>query len=255
MYNDNGDVMNLNINKTQDGIKNYPLHKHKHYEIMLYLTGCGYLKTEKNDYSFRPGSIIIVPPGVTHGSTSEDGFVNISIGGDFEHLLHFKTPVCLADNKSGEGTQLASLIYNNRFDNDGYLNKLCDAYLHFLLLNLKVEDNINLEVDKIIRFITERFHDRELDLSELLKSSGYAEDYIRAHFKKITGKTPNGFLTDIRINRACFLIDVYTHTMSLQQIAEQCGYNDYVYFSKKFKVKVGTSPKEYKKTIMDFKTV
>jgi AraC-like DNA-binding protein len=88
----------------------------------------------------------------------------------------------------------------------------------------------------------------------LLQKSGYAEDYIRSHFKKVTGKTPNGFLTDIRIKHATFLIEIYANTLSLQSIAEQCGYLDYVYFSKTFKSILGVSPKEYKNTISKFKT-
>lgn len=242
--------MNLMINRTSDGIKKYPQHRHKTYEIMLYLSGEGYLRTDTVNYPFSPGSIIIVPPGVTHGSESEDGFVNISIGGKFEHLFHFVNPVLLSDNEDGEGRMLATLIYKNRFDDEGYISKLVEAYLLFLLSNLKIEDNISQEVNKIIRKITENFHNRELNLSSLLKESGYAEDYIRSCFKKITGKTPNAFLSDIRMSRACFLIEIYSHTMSMQQIAEQCGYTDYVYFSKKFKAIIGLSPQEYKRTVL-----
>ena len=82
--------------------------------------------------------------------------------------------------------------------------------------------------------------------------SGYAEDYIRAHFKRITGKTPNEFLSGIRIKRACFLIETYRDSLSLSQISEQCGYTDYVYFSKKFKSVTGMSPKEYKGTFYPY---
>ena len=69
-----GDIMNLQINCTQDGIKTYPMHKHNNYEIMLYLKGTGYLRTKNARYAFSPGSIIIVPPGMEHGSTSKNGF-------------------------------------------------------------------------------------------------------------------------------------------------------------------------------------
>ena len=243
--------MDLQINCTQDGVKKYPLHKHNQYEIMLYLSGVGCLRTKKQNYPFSPGSVIIVPPGIEHGSVSENGFKNISIAGEFEQLLYLNQPVTLADNRQKEGAQLATLIYHNRYGNKEYLSKLCEAYVHFLLQNLEFEDSIGLAVDKIKREIMLRFCDGNFRVSALLHESGYAEDYIRAYFKKITSKTPNAFLTEIRIKHALFLMEVYVHTLSLQQIAERCGYTDYVYFSKKFKTIMGMSPRAYKNVVLN----
>ena len=133
--------MNLQINCTQDGIKVYPMHKHNNYEIMLYLQGTGYLRTQNRDYPFSPGSIIIVPPGMEHGSTSKNGFKNISISGKFENLLRFEYPVTLFDNKQNEGKILATMIYNNRHKNNDYVSKLCAAYLHFILQYISATNN------------------------------------------------------------------------------------------------------------------
>ena len=248
-----GDIMNLQINCTQDGIKTYPMHKHNNYEIMLYLQGTGYLRTQNARYPFSPGSIIIVPPGLEHGSTSKNGFKNISVGGEFENLLLFKDTVTLFDNKQKEGEMLATMIYNNRHKNNNYVSKLCTAYIHFILQYISAANNISVSVNKIIYEIENNFYDYNINLRHLLQKSGYSEDYIRSHFKKVTGKTPNGFLADIRIKHAAFLIEIYANTLSLQQIAEQCGYLDYVYFSKTFKSILGVSPKEYKNTVSNLK--
>ncbi len=78
-----------------------------------------------------------------------------------------------------------------------------------------------------------------------MNRSGYSEDYVRAMFKKSTGKTPIGLLTEMRINHACLLIDMYKKTLSLSEIAEKCGYTDYIYFSRRFKELVGVSPLKY----------
>lgn len=241
-----GDVMNYQINRTPDGTKTYPLHKHNDYEIMFYLQGSGCLRTREADYRFSPGSIIVVPPGTEHGSASENGFQNISVGGDFENMFCFESAAVLSDNAENEGRMLASMIYNNRFGDGGFVSKLCSAYAYFILRNVSVEKNVAAAVNKIVSEISDRCFDSGINLRRLLLKSGYAEDYIRSRFKKITGKTPNSFLTDFRINRAAFLIDVYAQTLSLQQISEQCGYTDYVYFSRKFKAVKGVSPKEYR---------
>ncbi|MBQ2967856.1 MAG: helix-turn-helix transcriptional regulator [Clostridia bacterium] len=242
-----GDIMNLQINCTPDGIITYPMHRHNNYEIMFYLEGTGYLRTQSTNYPFLPGSIIIVPPGTEHGSISKNGFKNISVSGNFENTLHFKDTVTLFDNAQNEGKLLAEMLYNNRHKNNDFLSKLCLAYIHFILQFTTVTDSIIVSTNKIINEIADNFCDYNINLSHILQKSGYAEDYIRAKFKKITGKTPNAFLTELRIKHATFLIEIYANTFSLQQIAERCGYTDYIYFSKKFKVVMGMSPSEYKK--------
>lgn len=234
-----------------DGVKTYPLHKHNNYEIMYYLQGDGHLRTQKKDFCFSPGNIIIVPPETEHGSTSEHGFKNISVSGDFENLLHFEEVVTLSDNMQNEGRSLVTMIYNNRHKNNEFISKLCSVYIHFILQYIDVSDNIGKSVNKIMCEITNNFYDSNINLRQLLQKSGYAEDYIRAHFKKITGKTPNSYLTDLRIRHAVFLIDIYANMLSLQQISEQCGYTDYIYFSKKFKSIKGISPRDYKNKILN----
>ncbi len=53
------------------------------------------------------------------------------------------------------------------------------------------------------------------------------------------------YLTEVRIRHACCLIDTYGRDVPLMEIASKCGYNDYVYFSKKFKSITGISPRTY----------
>ncbi len=241
-----GEKMSLQINCTQDGLVRYPMHKHKNYEIMLYLEGKGHLSTEQGNFPFERGTVIIVPPFVSHGSVSENGFKNISIEGDFEAYLHLERVTSLEDTEAGEGSVLAKLIYDNRYGIPSYLNSLCNAYLCFLAGRIEVENTVHHAVQRIALEISENAFDPSLELSLILSKSGYSEDYIRACFKRITGSTPTEFLSAVRIKHACFMIDVYKNELTLTQIAEQCGYLDYVYFSKKFKQITGSSPREYK---------
>lgn len=239
--------MSIIVSQTESGTKVYPLHRHKYYEIMLYLQGEGVLRTAEKDYPFAPGTIIIVPPGIEHGSMSQNEFINISVGCEFENLLYFKDVRALADNRSGDGKTLAKLIYDNRYFSDEYLKSLCSAYIHFILEHTEREGGVALAVEKINRAIIERAYDPEFHVTDLLCDSGYAEDYIRSHFKRITGVTPGELLCKVRIDRACYLMSVYAQTMSLSEVAERCGFSDYVYFTKKFKQVIGMTPREYQK--------
>ena len=91
---------------------------------MLYLEGEGYMNTEEGSIPFSPGTIIIVPPNVRHGSVSDSGFKNISVEGEFDRCLHFGEVKVLKDNELQEGKTLALLIYANRYGKSAYISAL-----------------------------------------------------------------------------------------------------------------------------------
>lgn len=241
---------NIRVTITQKGIKKYPLHKHNNWEIMHYVSGTGHLATEKENIPFQKGSIIIVPPKTVHGSVSENGFVNISVSGDFNHLLMFEKTTVLKDNSSADGETLAKLIFNNRYSSGDYLSALCTAYITFVLQNAEYENNVSTAVAEIIKAITENFSALAFDVTQLLNKSGYAEDYIRSEFKKITSLTPVQFLTKLRIENAQKLFEIYGKSITVSEVAEVCGFSDTIYFSKRFKQCVGLSPDAYRKQII-----
>lgn len=238
-----GDVMNFLI----DLIKaDSPLHKHKNYEIIVYTKGCGVSVVAGKKIEIGPGKIVIIPPGTEHSTTASGGDCErIYINGDLSHCLFLNSPAVVADNASNDGLTLAKMIYTNRHPNTEYTMTLVNALVHFLLGEIKIESDIFLAIKEIVDKISNDFHNININLNMILKKSGYAEDYIRSEFKKVTSKTPTEFLTETRIKQACFLMDTYKNVLSLSEIAEKCGYTDYVYFSRRFKQTMGMSPRKY----------
>lgn len=231
------------ISITEDGTIYYPLHKHTFCEIMLYSEGCGYLKTENGDIPFEGETAIIVPKNTMHGSVSERGFKNISIGGDFENLLFFNNPIAIkvaADSKI-----LGKLIYEKRLSDNSYLSSLVSCYIISLLQTLQSSSQKNIAINKIIKNISENALNHEFNITSALKKSGYAEDYIRAEFKTATGKTPIEFVNSFRIEHACRLIDIYGTNMSVTEISEKCGFSNSAYFSRVFKIIKSVNPQQY----------
>ncbi len=220
-------------------------HKHKEYEIVVYTKGTALYQTEEKEIEVCPGKITVVPPGVIHGTQVCDGIERIYIRGEFNQFFNFTSATVISDNSKKEGLLLAKMIYENRYENPEYVSALVNALVHSLLRSIKMEDEICLVIKEIINKMAESFYDSNLNVAELLEKSGYAQDYIRAQFKKITGRTPVEFLTKVRINHACYLIDSYKNSLSLSEVAEKCGYTDYVYFSRRFKQIMGVSPRVY----------
>lgn len=226
-----------------------PKHKHKIHEIIVYLQESGSLDTSNGIVPVHGGTIAVLPPGVEHHTIPSGNLMSIYIQGNFNHILRFDQPVILNDNEYGDGINLAKMALRSRHENSDYASVLCDTFLHFILENLNFDDQIGIAVRKIIQHITENFHDPNLCLIEILNQSGYAEDYIRAQFKRITSQTPSVFLAQLRIRHACYLIDSYRNSLSLSDIAAQCGYTDYVLFSKRFKTVMNCSPRSYLRSL------
>ena len=225
-------------------------HKHKDYELFIYSSGKGKLHIDGQVYDAEQGMIVVMPPNIVHGSISHDNLQYLAISGRSDELLHIDTPIIFKDNERGDGFSLLQMIFANRYESQEYFNSLCVAFIHFVLKNVKITNSIEKTVNRIKRQLILNFHDSDFNVTELLKQSGYAEDYIRAHFKKLVGKTPVAYLNELRINHAKDLINIYQNSMPLIDISFNCGFDDYIYFSRKFKQVVGVSPNAYEKSIL-----
>ncbi len=223
-----------------------PPHKHKDYEIIVCTKGTGIFKYDEKGIKMVPGKIVVIPPGVMHSGLYDDVYERIYISGEFNQIFSITSPCVITDNARKEGIQLAKIIYDNRHANNEYLSALVNAFVYFLLQNMKIDDDMFLVIKDIVEAISNDYYNSNIDLSSILRQSGYAEDYIRSQFTKIVGKTPTHFLTETRIHHACYLIDIYGRSLSLADIGEKCGYTDYTYFSKRFKRIMGVSPREYR---------
>ena len=83
-----------------------------------------------------------------------------------------------------------------------------------------------------------------LTLSELAEMEHLSVSRYRTVFRECTGISPQGFIIDLRLRRACELM-IQTD-LSLKQIAQMTGYSDPLYFSRIFKEHLGVPPSQYK---------
>ena len=227
-----------------------PVHKHNHFELFIYRKGSGELQADGVCHAVRAGDLVVMPPGVMHCTVATKGLEYLHISGDFRSIFPDHEPIMVSDRPDGDGVALADMIFRSQHQQEEFMNSLVICLCNYILQNLNPDDALTSAVHKITAKIKEEFHNCHLDLAQLLRESGYAEDYIRAAFKRITGKTPTAFLTHTRIRHACYLIDVYHSAIPLADIANRCGYVDYVLFSKKFKEVTDRSPRAYKKNLI-----
>ena len=138
----------------------------------------------------------------------------------------------------------------------------------------KIQDYIRQEranttksfVTKAIDYVQSSYGDKNITIETVCRILGVSSAYFSTVFKKETGKTFIGYLTDFRMERAVELLlttDDKTYMIAEKEyleripqlpyfhdktymIAEKVGYSDPNYFSYAFKKQYGVSPSKYR---------
>lgn len=101
-------------------------------------------------------------------------------------------------------------------------------------------------IELIANAIIENFSDANFSIDSIYSEFDLSKDYVRRQFIKEKGVSPLQFLNQTRINAAQkLLLSRNINNLKIYEIAERCGFNDQLYFSRVFKKCVGVSPKEY----------
>lgn len=86
-------------------------------------------------------------------------------------------------------------------------------------------------------------YEQPITLKSVAEDLHLNASYVSQLIKSETGLTYTQYITELRIGKAKELL---THTkLSLAEISEAVGFNDYFYFIKKFKREVGVTPGKY----------
>ena len=101
-------------------------------------------------------------------------------------------------------------------------------------------------VQKVIMYINFHIED-ELTLQLIAEKFSVNKNYLSTLFKKDTGKNLTDFIKEKRIERAIYLLNI--SRLSMQSIADTCGFHDLNYFSRVFKQQIGMSPTSYRKQL------
>lgn len=82
----------------------------------------------------------------------------------------------------------------------------------------------------------------KIQLDELAAVAGVSRSQFTRSFRLSTGKSPHVFLLELRIQRAQELIRSSGRSLSLEEIAQLCGFVDQSHLSKHFRQQLGVSP-------------
>lgn len=99
-------------------------------------------------------------------------------------------------------------------------------------------------MEKIMRIINEHIDNPELNVEMLGQSIGISRVQLHRKLKEIIGMTPSDFIRNIRLKRACLLLE--KPDLEVTQVAYAVGFSSQPHFSTAFKRYTGFSPTEYR---------
>ena len=98
-------------------------------------------------------------------------------------------------------------------------------------------------ITHLMDYIEGVWNNPELDVLSFSKTLGYSKSQFYRKLTSLTGKSPNTFLRDYRLNRSLKLL--HEQQGNISEIAFQTGFNSLAYFSECFKSKFKIPPSKY----------
>jgi AraC-like DNA-binding protein len=144
--------------------------------------------------------------------------------------------------------------------------RLCNVVKGQIVISSEVKDlyeseNLNISIDKktvhALSLTEERFLnilmdyvDREwknttLNIDRFIKDLGYSKSKLYRSMIPITGKSPNTFIKEYRLNKALQLLN--NQAFNISEIAFETGFNSPTYFTRAFKKQFGLLPTNFAK--------
>lgn len=100
------------------------------------------------------------------------------------------------------------------------------------------------KINEINKYIRGNISDKELCVQAIGRSVYLSQTYLCSFYKKMTGKTLNDYMTEVRMERARELLK--DRRIKLYHVAARIGLSDPNYFSTLFKKYTGCTPSEFR---------
>lgn len=103
-------------------------------------------------------------------------------------------------------------------------------------------------LETVMQCIDEHISDEQFSVEQLSRKVGMSERQLQRKLKQITNKTPNQFITSVRLHRAKELL--LSGNSNISEACYETGFSSPSYFSSRFKKEFGKTPSEFLQTFV-----
>lgn len=229
-----------------NNIKQCMFHEHSCWEIVIHCAGHVTSVIGNHTYDISEGDVMVIPPGVKHNGSSDAEYSDLFVQADSLDFLD----VLVIHDFDGNILTLMKMLHKvliEKEENHIHIaNSLLETICQFVK-KLAAAPSQNPVVNKLKNTIYENIGNTDFDLKQEIANTGFHPDYLRRCFKAEIGKPPQNYLIWLRINHAKSLL-IQDTFISVENVARQCGFHDFFYFSTCFKKHTGMAPLQYRKS-------
>lgn len=230
------------------------------YLIHYILDGKGIYKTGGRIYQLSGGDAFLIRPNTLIYYEADRyhpwtytwiGFQGLKMDEYFKRTSLLETPCFHYDRDDRVRLCHEKMFeaYNLPENRDLMMNSILYEYLYLLASKFPRKSIPPREkkisyVEEALRYI-EANYAHSVNIQVIADHLNIERTYLYRLFKDITGVSPQEYLLDYRIRRACSLLK--ETDLPVSDIARSVGYGDALYFSRLFKQKKGSPPSQYRK--------
>jgi AraC-like DNA-binding protein len=243
------------------------LHSHaEHAELFLVCSGTAVAEVDGRQEELETGDFVLCDAGKLHSFHAEThqpteaiacGFSHLHCRGAEENCLisENEQPIVHAGAGSLPLIHLLEVLEETAADPNPQGREVC-GYLSAAAVTMALRihhvaaeriEQAHFDLGVRTRLYLDRHYLDPLTLDGIAKAMGVSKYHLDRVFLQTVGCTPVQYITRRRIARAQTLLTATNDT--IQQIAAQCGYNNYNYFTVLFRKNTGKTPGEYRKII------
>ena len=264
----------LYMHSTKSGTDPLPFHFHNCLEIAICEEGSMYWNLEGRSFEIQAGQICLVPPFITHYSLflPDDGhrlcrylffnpeellqpILEDGVPQDFLWYRFFQAPFLLSGQSESEiASILGKIVSEIQTMPDFYQNEIRSLVQYLMILlcrhfrkNRPDSDNaipgIRSRIFPAISYIDSHYP-QEISTEQLANLCSMTQTQLNASFRKAFDKTPLQYLRQVRIRKACSLLD-RTEDSTLS-IAYASGFSSISSFNRSFQELLGKTPAAFR---------
>jgi len=130
---------------------------------------------------------------------------------------------------------------------DPYFRDVASALMKYTLVELirAPREATPAGAAAVVEYIRQNYGDPALNNQRIAEAFNYHPYYLSTLMKRSCGKTLHELLLDHRLKMAKDLL--LTTESDVNTVAWKCGFNSTAYFIKQFKLRIGSTPKQYRK--------
>lgn len=226
-----------------------------HYNLWICLEGKGTMQCQNQEYPFAPWTAFLLPPDMALLGTSSDP-KEVPRNFSAHWLPRGERPDCPESALLGialheiDAAQalIQSLMRLSIFEDPLAAQQREWAVLQLLaLLWREAHSPDRSPIDAVIYRQIEKIRSGQQLFSSvdaLAREASLSRIHYSRRFRKITASSPNQFLINQRIERACVLLRETDWT--IDTVASTIGYSDVYFFSRQFRQITHTTPRQYR---------